>query len=97
MEWKAELFQELLCEELGDRRNIRTGALVALKGRFVWAVEDKEGMYRKRKQSKQAVVERSQRWICSTFSRLDLEQPDGGIDCDSDRSSGLLKLLHRKF
>jgi hypothetical protein len=47
----SKLFQQLLCEEFGDRGNIRSGALVSLERWFVRSVKDEDGVDRERDQS----------------------------------------------
>ena len=45
MEGKAELFEELLGKELWYGGDVRSRTFVALEGRFIGAIEDKQRMY----------------------------------------------------
>jgi hypothetical protein len=53
----SKLLQKLLCKKLGDRGDIRTGALVALEGWLIWSIEDEDWMDREGDETKEAIVE----------------------------------------
>jgi hypothetical protein len=64
----AKLLQELLCEELGDGGDVRAGALVALEGRLVRAIEDEDGVDSERDQAEEAIVEGAQCRIGAAYA-----------------------------
>jgi hypothetical protein len=66
----SKLLQELFRKEFGDRGDIGTGALVALEWWFVRAVENEDGVDGEGDQTKEAIVEGSQRRICAAWSLL---------------------------
>jgi hypothetical protein len=64
----SKLLQELFREEFGDGGDVRTGALVALEGRLVWAIKDEDWVDSERDKAEEAIVEGSQRRICAARS-----------------------------
>lgn len=60
MDWVSKLLEELLGQEFRNRGDIGPSALVALEGRLVGAVKDKDGMDGEGNQAKKAVVEGAQ-------------------------------------
>jgi len=66
----SKLLQQLLGKEFGDRCDIRTGALVSLERWLVGSIEDEDGVYSERDQSKEAIVEGSQGRISATWQLL---------------------------
>jgi hypothetical protein len=66
----SKLLQELLREELGDGGDVRTGALVALEGRPIRAIEDEDWVDSERDEAEEAIVEGSQRRIGPAYSLL---------------------------
>lgn len=59
MYWVSELLQQLLGEKLWDGSNIRTSTLIALEGRLVRSIKDKDGVDSERDQAQEAVVKGS--------------------------------------
>jgi hypothetical protein len=68
----AKLLQELLRKEFGDGGDVRTGALVALEGRLIRAIEDEDWVDGERDEAEEAIVEGSQRRIRAAYSLLAL-------------------------
>jgi hypothetical protein len=64
----SKLLQKLFGEELGDGGDIWSGALVALEGGFIWAIENEDGVNRERNQSEETIVEGAKSGIRATCS-----------------------------
>lgn len=60
-------------------------------------IEDEERLYRKGEQTKKTVVEGSQGGVSSALAGLDLEVPDGDIDCDAKGATGLFEVFAGEF
>lgn len=66
---------------------------VALERGALRAVEDEEGVDVEREELDEAVKERAQRGVATAFAGLDLEGPDGGVDCEAEAPLVLVVML----
>ena len=81
------MLEELFREKLRDTRNFdtwSTDSLVAFEEGFVWAIEYEERMDVETDEAKEAIVKSAKGWIGASFSRLDLEEPDADVNCQSE-------------
>lgn len=67
--------------------------LVSLERGALRAVENEEGVDVVRQELDEAVKERAQRGVATAFAGLDLEGPDGGVDCEAEASLVLVLVL----
>ena len=81
---KPELLEQLLRQKLRHTCHSDTWPadfLVAFEERLVGPIEDEEGVDVQCEEAEQAVVECSKGRVGATFTGLELEEPDGDVDC----------------
>lgn len=71
---------------------IAVGALVALEGGFVGAVEDEEGLDCVPQKAHESIEERADCWVGATPRGEDLELPDGDVDCEAKGAAGCFEV-----